>query len=184
MKKILFITVLFLSFILSAQSNYVRAAGSSVAGDSAKPKTRLGTENSDPRVYKLQSYLETQHSPLAEYAPVFIESADRYHLEEYGLTYLVPAITGLESSYGKRYLAGTYNAYGWGGGAWQFDSWEDSIDHVTRVLREKYINRGADTIQKIGPIYAESPTWAVRVSLIESKISAYEPVEALLTFTL
>ena len=183
MKAKTFLVCLFL-FLWSAQNKPVRAAEVNVAGESAQPVTRDQNNEDDPRVIKLESYLRSQNSELADYADVFISAADEYELEDYDLTYLVPAITGLESSYAKHYIRGTYNAYGWGGGTWKFDSWNDSIAHVTRVLRQKYIDKGANTITKIGPIYAESPTWAVRVAQIKAKIDIYEPLEARLDYSL
>lgn len=142
------------------------------AGQSAQ--LRIETSQVDSRVEKLEQFLTLVDSPLVLYADEFIYWADFYGLDEYGLTYLVPSITGLESSFAKRYPKGSYNAYGWAGGNYYFDSWEDSIEHVTRVLRQKYIDRGATTIQRIGPIYAESPTWAQRVGIIYKKIADFQ----------
>lgn len=183
MKKLFFFISVFV-FFLTAYFTPVQAADSAVAGASALPKERLVEKKEDPRIIRLRSYLESQNSILAEYATYFIETADRYSLDEFGLDYLVPAITGLESSFAKCYPQGSYNAYGWNSGNWYWDSWEESIKHVTRVLRERYIDRGADTIYKIGPIYAESPTWAQRVSYIAAQIKSYNPLSERLTLTL
>jgi len=177
-KKLLFVAIFFLSF-LTIGVRPIRAASLGVAGSSAQPKNRLDEEKEDPRVIKLKSFLLEKNSILAEYADCFIASADKHGLGEYDLDFLVPAITGLESSFGKRYPRGTHNAYGWASGAYSWDSWEESIDHVTRVLRQKYIDRGADTVSKIGPIYAESPTWAQRVALIKKQIESFNPQPSL-----
>jgi hypothetical protein len=45
-----------------------------------------------------------------------------------------------------------------------FESWADGIDTVAKGLRKGYLNKGALTVEEIGPIYSESPTWAVRVN--------------------
>lgn len=182
MKKLIFSLILIL-ILLTASTHQVKAASFNVAGASAQPKERFEI-NADPRVIQLEKYLKYRQSPLVDQAAVFIQIADKYGLAEFGLDYLVPSITGVESSFGKHYPQGSYNAYGWNSGNWYFDSWEDSIDHVTRVLRGKYIDRGADTVWKIGPIYAESPTWAQRVNFFMNQIESFDPVQEKLAFTL
>ncbi|MFC1790284.1 hypothetical protein ACFLZP_02260 [Patescibacteria group bacterium] len=180
-KKFLFISLFSLFFIYPHPT---WGKQSLQAGSSALPKKRVAQNKEDHRIQTLTKYLEEQNSPLSQYAPLFIQMADKYHLTQKDLDYLVPAITGLESSYGKRYLQGSYNAYGWGGGYWLFSSWPESIEYVTRRLKERYLDRGADTIAKIGPIYAESPTWAQRVAMIEKKIRLKENLIAQIPLTL
>ncbi len=172
MKTLFFCFLLF--FVSLSHPNLAKGEGIDVAGASGLPKQRLEKEVPDPRIIKLAGFLKSQNSPLAPYAADFLAAADKYHLEEFGLTYLVPAITGLESGFGRFYLAGSFNAYGWAGGYYLFNSWEESIEHVTRVLRQKYLDRGAITIAKIGPIYAESPAWSARVRAIMKKIEAFQ----------
>ena len=171
-KKIIFLTIAFF-YLFAAQINPVQAEEITVAGISAVPKDRLVATEKDVRITKLEEYLAQKQSILADQAEIFIQMSDKYGLAEYDLDFLVPAITGLESSYAKHYPQGSYNAYGWNGGDFYWDSWEESIEHVTRVLRQKYIDRGADTVWKIGPIYAESPTWAQRVAFIKGQIEAF-----------
>lgn len=121
----------------------------------------------DFRVENLRNYLQKYNSPLTEYAADFVNYADTY-----GLDYrLVPAITGVESTYGKRIPYKSYNAYGWANGEYKFNSWEDSIGHVSMSLRTKYIDKGAGTINKIARRYAPpSVTWAPKVKNIMGKI--------------
>ena len=135
------------------------------AGDSYAKDTQF-----DYRVGKLEAYLESQKSPLADYAEEFIEYADTYDLD----WRLVPAITGVESSFGKRIPANSYNAYGWANGEYRFSSWEDSIEHVSMTLKTKYIDKGAPSINKIGKRYAPpSSTWAGKVKYFMGKIDKY-----------
>jgi hypothetical protein len=83
----------------------------------------------------------------------------------------VPAITGVESTFGKHIPYKSYNAYGWANGERKFDSWEDSIGHVSMSLRTKYLDKGAGTINKIAKRYAPpSITWAGKVKNIMGKI--------------
>ena len=160
---------------------FVRPAYSfDTAGASAQ--LFLQCKVADPRVAVLQDYLETHNSPLAPYASHFIERADYYGLPDWRL---VPAITGVESTFGKAIPKNSYNAYGWANGAYSFDSWEESIDHVTRTLKTKYFDRGANTVEKIGRIYAPpSKTWAGNVHFFMDKISEFDYSENSLAFTL
>lgn len=123
----------------------------------------------DYRVSNLEQFLEEYNSPLAPYAQNFVTYAD-----EYGLDYrLVPAISGVESTFGKRIPAGSYNAYGWANGDYSFKSWDDSIAKVSSTLKNKYIDMGADSVNKIAKIYAPpSTTWATNVKYFMAKIDS------------
>src|SRR3989344_1852416 len=110
-----------------------------IAGQSGTIKSQVLDNGYDHRVENLRNYLQKYNSPLTEYAADFVSYADVY-----GLDYrLVPAITGVESTYGKRIPYKSYNAYGWANGEYKFNSWEDSIGHVSMSLRTKYIDKGA-----------------------------------------
>jgi hypothetical protein len=158
MKTKIIIASIFLVVLLGLNVKPVQA--SLTAGSSAVLKNTSAIKE-DVRVNKLKSFLEFYQSPLADYAREFINAADRYQID----WRLVPAITGVESTFGKRIPANSYNAYGWANGVYYFQSWEQSIDHVTRVLKEKYYDRGLDTPVKIAPVYAPpSNTWAGKVT--------------------
>lgn len=122
--------------------------------------------SSDIRVKALKNIFEKNNSPLAEASEAYVKLADKNGID----WKLLPSIAGLESSFGKRLMPNSYNAYGWGGGHIYFESWEDGIDTITKALSEKYYARGANTVWTIGPIYAESPTWAVRVNSFMQQI--------------
>lgn len=122
--------------------------------------------NSDMRVHALRNVLEKYDSPLAPFAKSYVDTADKYGME----WELLPAIAGLESSFGKHQLAGSYNSYGWGGGRLYFDSVDDGIETVLSALKNKYMARGATTVETIAPIYSESATWAPRVRRFMSEI--------------
>ncbi len=121
----------------------------------------------DYRVQNLRNFFQKYNSPLAPYAQDFVEYADIY-----GIDYrLVPAISGVESTFGKQIPYGSYNAYGWAGGDYRFNSWKDSIRIVTETLKTKYIDKGAVTIPQIAKIYAPpSTTWAAYVQYFMAKI--------------
>lgn len=152
----------FLFFLLAASVS----AEFSVAQESASLKTEVLGEV-DPRAEILESYLESHKSPLAEHSGKFIEVADKYDLD----WRLIPAISGVESTFGKRIPKNSYNAYGWANGKYSFESWDESIEIVGKTLREKYIDRGAPTINRIAKRYAPpSSTWAWKVKFFMVKI--------------
>ena len=140
------------------------------------------TAYADMRVEKLTKYLEKRQSPLIEYAETMIQVADAHDVP----WTLVPAITGVESSFGVRMPANSCNAYGWNNGNYKFNSCQESIEHVTKVLKTKYIDRGANTVDKIAPIYAPpSTTWAGKVKFFMNAIESVDVDEtSQLAFTL
>ncbi len=167
MKKLFAVLAIFITFILFAQP----AQATEEAGGSAMLKNEvLGFKNPDARVEQLEAYLESHRSPLEPFASIFVETADRYELD----WKLVPAITGVESTFGKQIPFNSYNAYGWSNGLAHFQSWEESINHVSQFLKEKYVDRGLDTPLKMGPVYAPpSSTWGAKVNFFMAKIEAF-----------
>ena len=164
--------ILFMAFSLLflAMPTFVSAASTreaSEAGASGMPIDRIRTP--DERVEKLKTYLEFHNSPLAPYARVFVEKADQYQLD----WRLVASISGVESTFGKNLPYNSYNAYGWNGGNFYFQSWEDGIDTVSKTLRQNYMDKwGADTVYEIAPIYAPpSSTWARNVNYFMEQIT-------------
>jgi len=124
----------------------------------------------DDRAEKLEIYLKSHDSPLFEYADTFIIVADKYNLD----WRLIPAITGVESTFGKRIPKNSFNAYGWANGEYKFHSWDESIEIVGKTLREKYIDRGAPTINKIARRYAPpSSSWAWKVKFFMARIDSF-----------
>ena len=160
MKKI--ITLLIMTAIFAANTATVSAA-------TTVPNTQvLAIQSKDMRVVALQNVLERYNSPLAPYAAYYIEEADKNEMD----WRLLPAIAGLESSFGLHQMPGSHNSYGWGGGHIYFESVEDGIATVLGALKTKYASRGATTVESIAPIYSESPTWAPRIRFFMNKIEA------------
>ena len=141
-----------------------------VAESSAGLKTSAITEQVDSREITLRKFLESHNSPLAPYAKHFIQMADVYNID----WRFVPAVAGVESTFGKRIPKNSYNAYGWVNGAHRFGSWENSIEVVSKTIREKYIDRGAVSLDKIARRYAPpSQTWALKVRYFMIKIEPF-----------
>ncbi len=160
MKKIILLLLLTAFFAANATNSY---AATNV------PSTKvLAMQSKDMRVVALQNVLEKYNSPLAPYAAFYIETADKNEMD----WRLLPAIAGLESSFGLHQMPGSHNSYGWGGGHIYFDSVEDGISIVLGALKTKYASRGATTVETIAPIYSESSTWAPRVRFFMNKFEA------------
>ncbi len=158
MKKIVIIAIILFAAILMPQK-----VNAHQLQQTASAQLAIGSEiapRDDIRVQALEKVFERYNSPLKSAAPAYVALADKNGVD----WKLLPAISGLESGFGKHLMPNSYNAYGWGGGYIYFESWEHGIDTITQSLKSRYYDRGADTVWTIGPIYAESPTWAVRVN--------------------
>jgi hypothetical protein len=169
-KKILVIIIAAVFFIKSRGSAY---ANTSVVSQSAVLKTKNSQTEIDFRIDTLANFFQKYNSPLVPYASTFIQYADEYQIDYR----LVPSIAGVESTFGKRIPYGSYNAYGWANGKYYFESWEDSIMTVSKTLREKYYDNGAENIDQIARRYAPpSNSWSWKVKYFMDKIDPF-PVE-------
>lgn len=148
--------------LFSAFTRPAFADNAPIAGSSARPSTSVVEH--DDRPVKLKAYLMAKQSPFADDAAAFVNEADRL-----GLNWkLVAAIAGVESTFGKHIPTGSYNAWGWGvftgtNDGVHFSSWKDGIVQVSEGLKFRYIDKGAQTVEEIGRIYAASPTWSYKV---------------------
>jgi len=170
MKKYIFALVLFASWLMKPAP--ASASEWLVAEPSGQIKAdNLGQDNADTvdyRYLRLVGYLESARSPLKDYSWELVQTADAFEID----WRLVPAIAGLESSFGLRMVEGTFNAYGWAGGYYQFSNWPNSISYVTERLRNNYYNRGLKLPTQIGFVYAPpNPSWGGLVVSIMEKIS-------------
>lgn len=98
---------------------------------------------------------------------MFVSTADKYQLD----WRLVAAIAGVESDFGRRIPANSYNAWGWNNGNYRFDSWMSGIDQVHAVIKEKYYDRGLRTPTQMSRVYAPpSTTWAGKVNYFQKQL--------------
>lgn len=160
MGKITVSILIGLSFLISA--GHTQAAP--IAGNSAyitynSFKSNSSLENAVKRI-TMRRIFEKYNSPFNSEIESFISVARQYDLPYY----LLPSITGNESFFGRYIHPGSYNPFGWNGGYQMFESWYDGIETVGRNLRRNYINKGAHTVDEIGPIYAEDPRWSAKVN--------------------
>lgn len=159
----LFILLLVFIFTPAIYANDKIAGSSAVFSTFEKKDTRH--ESYIIRKEAIRQVLKQQNSPLTDSVDSFIEACKTYEID----CYLLPAISGLESSYGVHVMPGSHNPFGWGGGTISFIDWDQAINTVGKGLRNNYIDKGADSIDKIGSTYAASPTWAVRVRMFMQK---------------
>lgn len=139
---------------------------------SAKPVHAL-----DERVLKLTHFLKQRNSSLAPYAQTFVTEADNN-----GLDYkLVPAIAGVESTFGRNHPEGTYNVYGWGGGLIYFNSFEDGIAKISQGLKKGYLDKGAKSVAAISYIYCPPShfSWYTKVTYFMTEIDKVKVADAL-----
>lgn len=163
MKKIVFFFI-FSGFFFF---NPLPIQGQKESISSAQLAERKIRAEPDYRCLRLYLFLKENSSPLTQFSGDFINAADVWGID----WRLLPAIAGLESSFGKRMVSETYNAYGWGGGYIKFKNWKQSIDYVSQKLRENYYNRGLTSPALIGPVYAPpNPRWGGLIALIMAKI--------------
>lgn len=135
----------------------------------------------DPRALILHDYLAQYDSPLQYHAQDFIDAADTYDVD----WKLVPAIAGVESTFGKAIPGGhepsstSYNGWGWGiygDNRIGFASWRDGIFTVTKGLREGYMDKGLTTPMAMNRVYASSPTWGQRVNYFMNDIDKFSKI--------
>jgi len=134
------------------------------------------TPEKDDREIRLHAFLSRYNSPLAQEARVFIREADKHDLD----WKLVPAIAGVESTFGRFIPPGSYNAWGWGiptdaQSGITFSSFSEGIHVVSEGLKTNYIGKGAQTLEQIGAIYADSNAWSNHVRFFIDAIDAYTP---------
>ncbi len=185
MKYITIIITIFL-MLIAAFAAHPPAVFATEPESGSAAKLSFGQMLRDERVEKLRAYLTMHNSPLTGEASHFITEADRLDLD----WKLVPAIAGVESTFGKHTPPGSYNGWGWGipTGAQSgitFDSWKDGITSVSEGLKYRYINRGATSIEQIGRIYAASPRWSGNIRFFLNQIETFTPNDpSLLAVTL
>ncbi len=150
----LFLSVLPLLFI----SNLSQETGKTLVMETYQP---VETRQLDKRAQILADYFAKYNSPFEYQAQDFIDAADQYGID----WKLVPAISGVESTFGKQSYG--YNAWGWGiygDNTLDFKSWKDGIYTVTGGLKQNYIDKGLTDPFAMNRAYAASPLWGRKVN--------------------
>ncbi len=156
-----------LSALLIAAVTFQILGGTTFAAENIQ----IEAKQLDPRAQILADYLAQYDSPLQYHAQDFIDAADTYRID----WRWVPAISGVESTFGK-FTPGGYNAWGWGvygDQAIYFTSWRNAIFTVTRGLKEGYIDKGLTDPYSMNRVYAASPYWGGHVDYFMHDLQAY-----------
>ncbi len=179
-KKIL--VILFLLFKVGSVS-----ASQNIAGDSAKISLGQNIRRANKSSYKdsviaqnikkqaMAKVLQKYQSPLVADIDSFVTTCQAEQID----CYLLPSIAGLESLFGRYIYPDSYNPFGWNGGYARFRNWNEAIQTVGQGLNERYIGRGAETIEQIGRTYSESPTWAYRIRHFMTEFKSQEEANSL-----
>lgn len=156
------------STIIKIAYSYEKSSGASalIIRNFNKIKNNLSQSIKDELIFRnkknktLKKIFDKYSSPLKNSIETFISACLKYELD----CYLLPAIAGVESTFGKNILSGSYNPFGWGGGKIHFSNWDEAINIVSKSLKENYIEKGYDNLDEIGNIYApNSDDWPKKV---------------------
>lgn len=153
--------LLLLSLIVTLRSNLIEVDAAEAINIPSSSE-EIVSKKLDKEAQTLQKYLAQFDSPMQYHAQDFIDAAKEYKLD----WKLLPAIAGVESTFGKQ-IPGGFNAYGWGvygNQAIYFKSWNDGIYTVAKGLRENYMDKGYTNPQTMNRIYAQSPEWGGKVT--------------------
>lgn len=104
----------------------------------------------DARPIIIEKYLQKYQSPMAPYYQELLAAAEKYDVDPW----LIIAIAQCESNLCKKAPPGSYNCWGFENGATKFLSWEQAFNQVAKTLKERYLDLGLDTPEKIMPKYA------------------------------
>lgn len=135
------------------------------------PQHEVSARKLDKEAEILAKYLQQHNSPLEYHAQDFVDAARQYNLD----WRLVPAIAGVESTFGK-FIPGGYNGWGWGVYGTQaiyFTSWKEGIYTVSKGLKENYIDRGLTSPYLMNRVYATSPYWGGKVTYFMNDLERF-----------
>ena len=125
------------------------------------PSVSQQITSADARPEILKQYMENYGSPLAPYAGLIVQTADKYSLDYR----LITAIAQQESNICKIIPPESYNCWGWGitgSGSLGFSSYEDVIETVSKGIKTEYVDKGYSTINEIMSKYTpqSNGSWA------------------------
>lgn len=164
------LTILLILFVTVALINPASAGQVESVPNREFIQPNLEAKELDERAKILSNYFAKYDSPFENHGQDFIDAADTYGVD----WKLVPAIAGVESTFGKNSFG--YNAWGWGIYGDQnlnFTSWRTGIFTVTGGLKQNYINKGLTEPLAMNRAYAASPTWGTRVNYFIKDIDKF-----------
>jgi len=165
-KKIFWVVVLSFCYIVI----FTTFLGSQSTHSLPTPDTVVDSQYLTKKIAMYQ-VLSHYNSPFVHEVDSFLNACLTYRID----CYLLPSISGVESTFGQQYVVGTYNAFGWGGGYIAFPSWENSFLEIAKGLRFNYINRNLTSIEEIAHVYAPpSTTWSRNVQFFLNRFYQQE----------
>ena len=180
MKKLITITIFSLIIFFTAspvKAEIISGASAPLTYQSFIDSNDIQKMNEKRLKIVIESVLKRYDSPMADESEAFVKTCIKYEID----CFILPSIAGLESTFGKFIYPNSYNPFGWGRGYIMFTDWSEGIDTVAKGLKNNYINKGAITLDTIGPIYSESSTWAVRVNYFVKQFKKEEEKLTLLS---
>ncbi|MBI2334240.1 glucosaminidase domain-containing protein [Candidatus Daviesbacteria bacterium] len=160
-----------LAFAIAVSLIFSQSAVLAKPAKEISPSVRIQAKVLDEKARVLADYFKKYNSPLEYHAQDFIDAANEYDLD----WKLVPAISGVESTFGKQ-IPGGYNAWGWGvygNQAIYFKSWREGIFEVARGLRENYLDKGLTDPYQMNRVYAASPHWGKKVAFFMKDLDSF-----------
>lgn len=165
-------TILLVSPTILKSTDRASVAQAAVEKPTPKSRVTMGVSivaKKDDRGDKLAAFFATKKSPFAPYAQSFVAIADKYEMDYT----LLPAIAGVESTYGLAIPANSFNPYGWNNGAYKFKSWVEATEIVANGIRTRYAPNGEVSPWLIGSRYAANPAWASHVAKYQAEIASF-----------
>lgn len=168
------IFVFFLLIYLAVQlpkKIYAEDKASGVSATLLQPSVH---EVHDYRVEVLEKYFEKYNSPLVKSAPAFVAQADQNNID----WKLLPAISGVESTFAQAEPLGCNNAWGYnifGTTVRCFTTYDQAIGVIAKDLRQTYMDKwGAKNVYDIGSHYAASPVWGYKVDHFMQELADFQ----------
>jgi hypothetical protein len=122
----------------------------------------------DPRLTRLQEFMDTVDSPITHLAEDFLLAADRYQLD----WRLLPSISLVETGCGK--TATRNNIFGWNEGKRRFATVREGIHEVASRLAESKLYRGKD-LNHILATYNRHPGYGRLVKSVMRRLGPLDP---------
>jgi hypothetical protein len=166
-----YIAVLLLIFVIGL---FIPGKAYASLADNSDLRVQKEVETAQLRVKRtetLRRFFKKYNSDLEPYSAKIVAES-----EEHKIPYtLVPAISGIESTFCKQIPYNSYNCWGWANGDYSFKDYNDAIEIVSKTLGTNYFGKGLDTPEKISPVYAPpSKTWGRNVRHFMDKIEEME----------
>lgn len=178
-KKLFVLIALTVLFSKNAHAaNRVAGASATMAATVKNEAHSAASLTANIKGYALQKrailrVLKDNNSPMTGHVDSFMKSCMTHKFD----CYLLPAIAGHESVFGRMIAPGSYNAFGWGGGYIMFPDWGTGIETVGTALRTNYVTEGPITPEMIGLKYATNTTWSSKIRYYMGRFVAAEQNE-------